>query len=83
MNIFCKFHIHNDSKKVFRPILNSMRVFKNAILPELKNFLNGTFKPCMEFKKNFGRKTSVKRYEDNIYKKKINMSQDPPNPGCR
>ena len=59
-------------KRSFRPeqILNFMRGFKSAILPEMKNCQNGTFEPVhgIQKKKKF-QKTSVKRYEFDIHKK--------------
>ena len=60
MDIFCIWHFHNASKEVFWPnfFLNFMHGFKSAILAKWKNCQNGTFEPCMKFKKFYGQKTS-------------------------
>jgi hypothetical protein len=52
--------LYNTSKEVFQPkiFLNSMRGFKSAILPELKNCQNGTFKLVHGIQIFFGQKTS-------------------------
>ena len=49
--VFCKSHFHNTSKEVFglkKKNFNSIHGFQSAILPELKNCQNGTFKPVHE-----------------------------------
>ena len=53
-----------------------MHTFKSAILAIFQFWQMALLKF-----KNFGQKTFLKNYEDDIYKNIANMSQGPPNPG--
>ena len=49
--------------------LNSMHRLKSAILPEIKNYQNGTFEPKHGIQKKYAGRLLLKCYEDEIYKK--------------
>ena len=85
-NIFCRCHLHNNSKEVFWPkdFFNFMHGFKSAILLELKNCQNGPFEPVHEIQKFFWPTDFFWNIMKITFTKNIcNMSQGPPNRGFR
>ena len=73
-------------KRSFRPeqILNFMRGFKSAILPEMKNCQNGTFEPMHGIQNCFWPRDFFWSIMKITFTKYIpNLSQGLPNPGFR
>ena len=84
--IFCRCHLHKASKEVFWPneFLNFMHSFKSAILAIFQFWQIGTFEPVHEIQKFFWPKDFFSSLMKMTLTKNIpNMSQGPPNPGCR